>query len=121
MTISRIEQTSWKYHLSNKQTIQILLYTSYSTSVAPWTLKVTHLILFEEYFAKFGADFCDIHMEKLIKVNKKIVKSELKGFPSDLTLKHSFWSGSENIHSQTNKLQIFKSNKHMAFCSRLVA
>ena len=64
----------------------ILLYTSSSTSVAPWTLKVTHLFLFEEYFAKFGTDFCDIHMEKLIKVNKEMVQSEFKGFPSDFSI-----------------------------------
>ena len=47
---------------------------------------MTHLILFEEYFAKFGADFCDIHMEKLLKVNQKIVQSEFKGFPSDFNI-----------------------------------
>ena len=69
----------------------MVLYTSYSTSVGPWTLKVTHLILFEEYFAKFGGDFCDIHMKKLIKVNKKIVQSQFKGFPSDLNIKAQIW------------------------------
>ena len=57
MTISRIEETNWKYHQSNKQTIQILLYTSCSTSVAPWTLKVTHLILCEEFFASLARWF----------------------------------------------------------------
>ena len=51
MTISKVEQTNWKYHLSNKQILQIFLYTYYAASVAPWTLTVTHLILCEVSFA----------------------------------------------------------------------
>ena len=91
MTISKIEKTNWKHHLSNKQTIQILLYTSYSTSVAPWTLRVTHLIL-----QGFWGDLYDINIKEWIKGNKKIVQSEFN-----------------NIYSQTKKIQILKSDKQI--------
>ena len=65
----------------------ILLYTSHSTSAAPWTLMVAQLLLFEESSAKCGGDFCDIYMENLIKVNKKNVQSQFKGFSSDFNIK----------------------------------
>ena len=51
----------------------------------------------------------------------------LKDFLLILTLKHSFGSGSDNIHRQTNKLKILKSDKQITqaplytFQSRLVA
>ena len=78
MTIPKIEQTNWKYHLSNKQTIlyycNLLFYFSCSLET-------------EESFAMFLSDFYDICMKNLIKVSKKIVQSEHKGFPSDFKIK----------------------------------